>query len=130
MPIIPSAIDSSTRRDATKSVTAAKAMKPKRSGRGARLRNAHHTATAKPPASPPPTEMNPVAGPGTASGTTPQHSHCTEMAATPGHNRSSFFPLGFPSCSWLVCIRPAEGPSAPARRSKADAQHRSSSAAF
>ena len=52
IPIIPVAIDLWMTRDVAKSATIIKAMAPKRSGRGARLKNTHHTTIANPPTSP------------------------------------------------------------------------------
>ena len=48
-PIIPVAIDLSMMRDVATSATIIRTMAPKRSHQGARLKNTHHTTTAKPP---------------------------------------------------------------------------------
>ena len=48
----PPAIDGSTMRPAANSARAIRAMAPRRSAQGARLKNNHHKATSTPPANP------------------------------------------------------------------------------
>ena len=52
MPIIPVAIDLSTRREVTSRPTAINARAPSRSDHGARLKNSHQTMIASAPATP------------------------------------------------------------------------------
>ena len=72
------------------SATIIRTAAPQRSARGARLKNAHHTATTSPPMNPVATPMRLVVDPGAMVGTTSQASHCSATATMPGHSQSGF----------------------------------------
>src|SRR5262245_14339834 len=75
-------------------------MAPSRSAHGARLKNNHHTRTAKEHASPPITTLIPASG--TTTGTPYQISHCNATAVTPGHSRTGFLDVNSSGFSMIM----------------------------
>ncbi len=86
------AIDTSTIGRVAASPTIIRTMAPQRSVRGARLKNAHHTATPNPPRTPAITPTS--AASGTTMVATNHTSNWSATMTTPGHSRSGFRRVG------------------------------------
>ncbi|CAN5769047.1 hypothetical protein BH20ACI3_BH20ACI3_22430 [soil metagenome] len=107
IPMAPFAIDTWTMRDVANSATIIRAMAPKRSDQGARLRNTHHTTITNAQKTPPITPKNVAGNPkyvasGATTGTTNLTSIRSAAATTPGHSRSGFSSVGSSVCAMSI----------------------------